>query len=101
VLLTKQRIEKLLRENYPRLVAEYGVKRIGLFGSYAKGLPSAASDVDLIVEFDRPIGLKFIDFGEDLEALLDRKVDVLTTAGLQGIRIGCVAEDIAQSVLYV
>jgi len=100
-MLIKQEIEALLRENYPRLVSEYGVKKIGLFGSYAKGVPGAASDVDLVVEFDRPIGLKFVDFAEDLETLLGRRVDILTTAGLQGIRIDRVAEDIAQSVVYV
>ncbi|HMG73469.1 MAG TPA: nucleotidyltransferase family protein [Pyrinomonadaceae bacterium] len=100
-MLTKQRIEELLRENYPRFAAEYGVKKVGLFGSYAKGVPGATSDVDLIVEFDRPIGLKFIDFAEELETLLGRKVDLLTRAGLQGIRIERVAEDIAQSVVYV
>jgi predicted nucleotidyltransferase len=100
-MLTKQEIEKLLRENYPRFVAEYGLKKIGLFGSFAKGAPGAVSDVDLIVEFDRPIGLKFVDFAEDLERLLGRKVDLLTKAGVEGIRIGRVAEDIAQSVVYV
>ena len=100
-MLTKEKIQNLLRENYPRLVAEYGVKKIGLFGSYAKGVPGVASDVDLVVEFDRPIGLKFVDFAEDLETLLGRRVDILTTAGLQGIRIDRVAEDIAQSVVYV
>jgi predicted nucleotidyltransferase len=100
-MLTKQKIEELLRENYPRLVGEYGLKKIGLCGSFAKGLSGAASDVDLIVEFDRPIGLKFVDFAEDLERLLGRKVDVLTTAGVEAIRIGRVAEDIAKSVVYV
>lgn len=100
-MLTKQEIEELLRQNYPGLVAEYGLKKIGLFGSFAKGVAGATSDVDLIVEFDRPIGLKFVDFAEDLERLLGRKVDVLTTAGVEGIRIGRVAEDIAQSVIYV
>ena len=101
VMLTRQKIEELLRENYPHLVAEYGLKKIGLFGSYAKGLPNETSDVDVIVEFERPIGLKFIDFAEELERLLGRKVDVLTTTGLKGIRISQVAEDIAQSVVYV
>ena len=100
-MLTKERVEQLLRENYPRFVSEHGVKRIGLFGSYAKGVPGAASDVDLVVEFDRPIGLRFVDLAEDLEALLGRKVDVITTAGLKGIRIGSVAQDIAQSIVYV
>jgi predicted nucleotidyltransferase len=100
-VLTKRKIENLLRENYPRLVAEYGVKKIGLFGSYAKGVPGAASDVDLIVEFDRPIGLKFVEFAEDLEGLLGRKVDILTNVGLKEIRVSRVAQDIAQSVVYV
>ncbi|MEO6724443.1 MAG: nucleotidyltransferase domain-containing protein, partial [Blastocatellia bacterium] len=60
-MLTKEQAIQLLRENYPHLVAEYGVKRIGLFGSYAKGSPKEQSDVDVIVEFERPIGLKFIE----------------------------------------
>jgi predicted nucleotidyltransferase len=61
-------------------LSEYGVKRIGLFGSHAKGAPSERSDVDLVVEFARPIGLKFIEFAEYLESLLGKKVDVLTPA---------------------
>ncbi|MCI0387251.1 MAG: nucleotidyltransferase domain-containing protein [Acidobacteria bacterium] len=66
-MLTKEKIMELLRENYPHLAAEYGVKKIGLFGSFAKGLANEASDVDVIVEFDRPIGFKFIEFTEYLE----------------------------------
>ena len=55
----------------------------------------------MIVEFEQPLGLKFIEFAEELERLLGRKVDVLTPEGLKGIRIRRVAEDIAQSVVYV
>jgi len=98
---TSQGIEKLLHENYGRLAEEYGVKKLGLFGSYAKGLPTPNSDVDVIVEFEQPLGLKFIEFAEELERLLGRKVDVLTPEGLKGIRIRRVAEDIALSVVYV
>lgn len=100
-MLTKEQVIQLLREHYPHLVAEYGVKRIGLFGSYAKGSPKEQSDVDVMVEFERPIGLKFIEFTEYLENLFDRKVDVLTPAGLQGIRLRRVAENIAESIVYV
>lgn len=100
-MLTKEQVIQLLRENYPHLVAEYGVKRIGLFGSYAKGIPNEQSDVDVVVEFERPIGLKFIEFTDYLEKLFDRKVDVLTHAGLQGIRLQRVAENIAESIVYV
>ncbi len=100
-MLTGEQIIKVLREKYPYLAAKYGVKRIGIFGSYAKGMFDEASDVDLIVEFERPIGLKFIELVEDLEHLLGRKVDVLTPAGLQGIRVSCVAEEIRKSIIYV
>jgi hypothetical protein len=100
-MLAKEGIENLLRENYPRFCAEYGVKKIGFFGSYAKGSPAETSDIDVIVEFERPIGFKFIEFAEELERLLGRKVDLLTAAGLGTIRSSQVAADIAQSVVYV
>ncbi|MBL8189369.1 MAG: nucleotidyltransferase family protein [Acidobacteria bacterium] len=100
-MLTKEQVIQLLRENYPHLAAEYGVKRIGLFGSYAKGVPNEQSDVDVVVEFERPIGLKFIELTDYLENLFDKKVDVLTPAGLQGIRLRQVAENIAESIVYV
>lgn len=98
---TRQGIERLLHENYGHLAKEYGVKKLGLFGSYAKGSPTPTSDIDVIVEFEQPLGLKFIEFAEELERLLGRKVDVLTPEALKGIRIRRVAEDIAQSIVYV
>ncbi len=98
---TREQVLALLREAYPYLAAEYGIRRVGIFGSYAKGVPREISDVDIIVEFERPIGFKFIELVEYLEHLLGRKVDVLTPAGLQGIRVSRVAQDIAESIVYV
>lgn len=100
-MLTREKIVELLRENYPHLADEYGVKKIGLFGSYAKDTFDEASDVDVIVEFDRPIGFKFVELTEYLEHLFNRKVDVLTREGLEGIRINRIAKDIAESIVYV
>jgi len=99
--MSNEKVAELLREKYPYLASEYGVKRIGLFGSYAKGTPSEASDVDVVVEFAHPIGLRFVEFAEYLESLLGRRVDVLTPAGLQGIRIARIAEEIEKSLVYV
>jgi predicted nucleotidyltransferase len=99
--MSKERVAELLREKYPYLVSEYGVKRIGLFGSYAKGTPSETSDVDVVVEFARPIGFRFVEFAEYLESLLGKRVDVLTPAGVQGIRIARIAEEIEESLVYV
>ena len=86
-MLTKEKIINLLRNQYPYLVAEYGVKRIGIFGSYAKESPDKTSDIDVIVEFEHPIGFRFVEFVEYLEHQIGRKLDVLTPAGIQGIRI--------------
>jgi predicted nucleotidyltransferase len=100
-MLTREKIVELLQENYPYLVAEYGIHKIGLFGSYAKGQPDETSDIDIVVEFKRPIGFRFIELAEYLEHLLGRKVDVLTPAGIQGIRSVRIAKDIAESIVYV
>lgn len=100
-MLTREAITKRLRDNYPYLAAEFGVGRIGLFGSFAQGTANEASDVDVVVEFQRPIGLRFVELVDYLEQLLGRKVDVLTPAGLQAIRLKDVARRISESVVYV
>jgi predicted nucleotidyltransferase len=68
--LTKETILQRLRQSYPQLTAQFGVQRIGLFGSFARETVQESSDVDLIVEFQRPIGLKFMEMVEYLETLL-------------------------------
>ena len=100
-MLTREKAVKLLKEQRPYLAAEFGVSRIGLFGSYATGHFGKSSDVDIVVEFERPIGFRFVELVDYLENLLGRKVDVLTPAGIQNIRIERVARSIAQSIVYV
>jgi predicted nucleotidyltransferase len=100
-MINKEAIVTRLQASYPYLRAEYGVKRIGLFGSFASGTADETSDVDMVVEFQRPVGFKFIELVEYLEHLLEREVDVLTPAGLQGIRVSGVANHIADSIVYV
>lgn len=100
-MLTQSQVIDLLRDHTPYLASEFGVRRLGLFGSFAKGEPGESSDIDLIVEFDRPIGLRFVELVEYLETLLGRKVDVLTPTGIRGIRRPNIANSIAESVLYV
>ncbi len=100
-MLNKEKITEILRNNLSYLSLEYGVRRIGLFGSYAKGLQKNNSDVDIIAEFERPIGLKFIEFTEYLEKILDKKIDVITPEGLKSITIKKIAEDIEKNITYV
>lgn len=99
--MTREKVVGILRKELPYFISEYGVKRIGLFGSYAKGTPTKASDVDILVEFDKPIGLKFVEFAEYIERILGRKVNILTPGGINSIRVERVARDIKESVVYV
>ncbi len=100
-MLTKKEIIYLLKKELPYLKAIFGVKRIGLFGSFSKGIQREDSDVDIIVEFERPIGLKFVELSDHIENLIGKKVDILTPAGIKSIRIKKVAEDIKKSIVYV
>ena len=95
------RVIELLRDNRDHLRAEYGVSKIGLFGSMVRGEADESSDVDIVVEFERPVGLQFVELVDYLEDLLGRDVDLLTPAGIQAIRSPRVAESIRQGVVYV
>jgi predicted nucleotidyltransferase len=86
-MITGKEIIAILRIELPHSKTIFGVKRIGIFGSYSKGVQKEDSDVDLIVEFDRPIGLKFFELSEYIENLLGKKVDILTPAGINNIRV--------------
>ena len=68
---------------------------------FVMGTDTEKSDIDLLVEFNRPIGLRFINLVDYLEDLLGRKVDVVTRDGLENIRVKKVAEDIHRTVIYV
>ena len=77
------------------------MKKIGLFDSYANGTHTDDSDIDIIVEFETPLGFKFMEFADYLEEIFGKPVDVLTIGGLQGIRIPHVAQAIRESIVYV
>lgn len=100
-MLTRDGIVQVLQSQRAYLAAEFGVSQIGLFGSYATGQPNEASDIDLLVEFERPIGFRFLELVDYLEAVLGSKVDVLTPAGIENIRIERVAKSISEAVVYV
>ncbi len=99
--LSKNIILNILHDNYPFLSSKYGLKKIGIFGSYARNMQDDKSDIDIIVEFETPIGLKFIEFSEYLEDILQNKIDILTTAGLEGIRNKKIYREIKETIVYV
>ncbi len=98
--LTRQAILRALKAQHATL-GRYHVKRIGLFGSHMRGAPKPTSDIDLLVEFERPSFDDFLQLTAHLERLFGRKVDILTTEGLRSIRIKAVERAIRRSVRYV
>jgi len=60
------------------------VKKAYLFGSYSRNEADENSDVDILVELDHstPIGIQFFTYGDELQNLLKKKVDVVSYEGL-------------------
>lgn len=100
-MLTKEIIVETLIKHFPKLRSEYKVNKIGLFGSYSKSQANEHSDIDLIIEFSEPIGLKFINLCDYLENLFNKKVDILTPEGLKSIRLKSIKDNILSTVEYV
>ena len=98
--LTGKKIISILNEK-KSILDGYTVKKIGLFGSFAKDKQNKNSDIDLIVEFGNPNLDNFMDLVDYLENLFGRRVEILTPIGIDTIRIKEVAEDIKRSVVYV
>ncbi len=95
---TLRDVQRILRVHKEELRERYGVKRIGVFGSYSRGEQKEDSDVDILVEFEKPIGLiDFIRLQEYLESLLGVKVDLVTKGALKKR----IRERILQEVKYV
>ena len=72
----------LLRSHTKDIKACFGVKRIGLFGSFSRGEQKETSDIDILVEFEKPTFRNFMDLSFYLEDLFHKKVDLVTVKGL-------------------
>ena len=71
-------ILEVLRNARPQLAREFGVTRLALFGSYSRGEQREDSDVDVLVEVDPSIGMRFVDLADRIEALLGVRSDVVS-----------------------
>ena len=95
---TKEEILKILGDELPYLREKFNVKSIGLFGSYARGEQKDKSDVDILVEFSKPIGFfKFMELEEYLSKRLGVKVDLVTPDALKPM----IKPQIMREVVYV
>ncbi|MGI4738445.1 MAG: nucleotidyltransferase family protein [Janthinobacterium lividum] len=65
-----------IRQVVAAYFADKPVRRVQVFGSYARGEATAQSDLDLLIEMERPVGWEYFDYADDLAAKLGVKVDL-------------------------
>ncbi len=80
---SKKIILDKLKELKPTLYRDYSVKNIGLFGSYSEDNFSDDSDIDILVELEKPIGWKFFSLEIYLESVFNKKIDLVTKNALK------------------
>ncbi len=93
-----QEIKRILLSHKQDLSDKYGVREIGIFGSYVRNENKKNSDIDILVELEKPMGFfKFIRLERYLSELLGAKVDLVTKNALKP-HIG---QRILAEVIYV
>jgi len=96
---TLDEIKKILKKHKKELKEKYGIKEIGIFGSYLRGEAKEESDLDILVEFKPDAKISLLDFVElnYLSDLLGVKIDLVEKSALKP-RIG---KQILSEVVYL
>lgn len=83
-----------LAEAKPDLAWRFGVRRLAIFGSYARGDQRVDSDVDILVEVDPSIGLRFVDLAEEIEAMLGVRTELVSHRAVKQRNWEVIAKDL-------
>ena len=90
-------IKNTLTQPKPELTRKFFVNSIGLFGSVVRDDFNEASDIDIIVDFNKPIGVEFIDLADFIESKLRKKVDLVSKNGVKAKYF----QQIQSEIIYV
>ena len=96
---TMEEVQASLIEHKQELQELFHVRRIAVFGSRARRDDTVVSDVDILVELERPVGWEIVDLHHYLEQLLDLKVDLVTKGAV--IRKPLLWQSIQEDLIYV
>ncbi len=91
---TLRNIIDTLRKNKASLEQRYNVRSIAIFGSYVHQDQTSQSDVDVLVEFESPPGLAFVDLADELEARIGARVDLVSRGALSQKGYESIASDL-------
>jgi uncharacterized protein len=92
-----QMIHNLLLSKKDDLLTRYHLKSLGIFGSCTRADFREDSDVDILIDYDKQMGIEFIDLAEELESILNRKVDLVSRNGIKPKYF----EEIKKDLIYV
>ena len=81
----------------PEMQQRFFVNSIGLFGSVVRDDFKVSSDVDIIVDFTRPVGIEFVDLANFIESKLNKKIDLVSRNGVKKKYF----EQIESQIVYV
>ena len=76
-------IQSTLSSHKAELLDLFRVNTLAVFGSYARNEQRNDSDVDILVEFNSPVGIELIDLGNYLERILNLRVDLVSRNGIK------------------
>ncbi|MEY2828905.1 MAG: hypothetical protein RIQ33_763 [Bacteroidota bacterium] len=99
-MLTTQHLQQLLTQHKAQLLQKYPLTKMAIFGSYARGEQHMNSDIDLLVEFNQPIGIRFIDLATDLEKILQKKVDLVCNKDLRPQFLATIQPDLQYVLVH-
>lgn len=91
---TLQDILSTLRSERDRLFAKHALTSMAVFGSAARGEQRPDSDVDIMVEFDTSKDYDFLELAEELQHLLQRKVDLVVRKGVRPWYMATIERDL-------
>jgi uncharacterized protein len=82
MMKTRDEVLNILRQARHDLSSRYPITRITLFGSYARGQQQEDSDIDILIDVDPSIGLRFVTLANELEGLLGQRVELVTSRAI-------------------
>ena len=81
--MSRKAVLDTLRKHKKEILNQFPVKRLALFGSLVRGEQTDRSDVDILVDVDPSIGLRFVNLADSLQEMLHCKVDLVSIRGLK------------------
>ena len=84
----------LLVQKKSELENRFKVRRLALFGSYARGDQKPDSDVDILVDIDPTVGLEFVTLAEQIEQLLELPVELVSRRAIKPNKLKYIEQDL-------